>query len=144
MDPLACYKVTKEAVDRARDPGADETRPTLIEAVTYRYGAHTTADDPSVYRDDEEVERWKDRDPLARFESFLRRTDRLDDDLDAEIRAGIEDHVAAIIEASAEVAADPSSMFDHAYAELPPELRRQRAGFLDVLDRYGDEAFVRD
>ncbi|MFC7256456.1 pyruvate dehydrogenase (acetyl-transferring) E1 component subunit alpha [Haloplanus litoreus] len=144
MDPLACYKVTKEAVDRARDPAEDETRPTLIEAVTYRYGAHTTADDPSVYREDEEVERWKDRDPLERFESFLRRTERLDDDLDAEIRADIEDHVAAIIEASTEVEADPASMFDHAYADLPPELRRQRAGFLDVLDRYGDEAFVRD
>lgn len=144
MDPLACYKVTKEAVDRARDPAAGETRPTLIEAITYRYGAHTTADDPTVYRDEEEVERWKDRDPLDRFEAFLRRTDRLDDERDAEIRDGVADHVAAVIEAAAEVEADPASMFEHAYADLPPELRQQRAGFLDILDRYGDEAFVRD
>jgi pyruvate dehydrogenase E1 component alpha subunit len=144
MDPLACYKVTKEAVDRARDPAEGESRPTLIEAVSYRYGAHTTADDPSAYRDETEVERWKDRDPIDRFEAFLRRTGRLDDERDAEIRARIEDHVAAIIEAAAEVEREPASMFDHAYADLPPELRRQRAGFLDILDRYGDEAFLRD
>jgi pyruvate dehydrogenase E1 component alpha subunit len=144
MDPLACYEVTKEAVERARDPRPAERRPTLIEAVTYRYGAHTTADDPTAYRDEAEVERWKDRDPLDRFEGFLRRTDRLDDERDAEIRAGVEDHVAAVVEAAAEVEADPKSMFEHAYDDMPPALRKQRAGFLDILDRYGDEAFVRD
>jgi pyruvate dehydrogenase E1 component alpha subunit len=144
MDPLACYAVTAEAVERARNPADGETRPTLIEAVTYRFGAHTTADDPTVYRDDEEVEAWKERDPLARFEAFLRRTDRLDDELDADIQAAVEDHVATIIDESSEFEADPESMFDDAYAELPPALRRQREGFLSMLDRYGDEAFLRE
>jgi pyruvate dehydrogenase E1 component alpha subunit len=144
MDPLACYAVTAEAVERARDPEEGETRPTLIEAVTYRFGAHTTADDPTVYRDDAEVETWKQRDPLKRFEAFLRRTDRLDDERDAEIRADIEDYVAAIIDEASTVAADPESMFEHAYAELPPELQRQREGFLSMLSAYGDEAFLRE
>jgi pyruvate dehydrogenase E1 component alpha subunit len=144
MDPLACYAVTAEAVERARDPADGEGRPTLIEAVTYRFGAHTTADDPSVYRDDEEVEEWKERDPLKRFEAFLRRTDRLDDDRDAEIRAEIEDRVASIIDEASAVPADPDSMFDHAYEDLPPELRRQREGFLSMLEQYGDEAFLRE
>jgi len=144
MDPLACYAVTKEAVERARDPEAGETRPTLIEAVTYRFGAHTTADDPTVYRDDAEVERWKERDPLQRFEAFLRRTGRLDDERDAAIQADIEEHVAAVIDEASETEADPESMFDHAYADLPPELQRQREGFLSMLSAYGDEAFLRE
>jgi pyruvate dehydrogenase E1 component alpha subunit len=144
MDPLACYAVTKAAAERARDPGEDETRPTLIEAVTYRFGAHTTADDPTVYRDDEEVETWKERDPLKRFEAFLRRTDRLDDERDAEIQAAVEDYVAAVIDEASEKTADPASMFDHAYADLPAELERQREGFLSMLSAYGDEAFLRE
>mgnify|MGYP000232915423 CR=1 FL=1 len=144
MDPLACYAVTAEAVERARDPDEGETRPTLIEAVTYRFGAHTTADDPTVYRDEEEVERWRARDPLERFEAFLRRTGRLDDELDAEIRDAVEARVAAIVDEASECEADPESMFDHAYAELPPALRRQREGFLSMLETYGDEAFLRD
>ncbi|MFB6101580.1 MAG: pyruvate dehydrogenase (acetyl-transferring) E1 component subunit alpha [Haloplanus sp.] len=144
MDPLACYKVTTEAAERARDPDEDETRPTLIEAVTYRFGAHTTADDPTVYRDDEEVAQWRERDPLSRFEAFLRRTGRLDDDEKAEIQADVEEYVASVIDEASDIEADPESMFDHAYAELPPELRRQREGFLSMLEAYGDEAFLRE
>ena len=144
MDPLACYAVTKEAVERARDPDEGEGRPTLVEAVTYRFGAHTTADDPTVYRDEEEVETWKARDPLTRFEAFLRKTGRLDDELDAEIQADAEDHVAAVVDEATERQGDPESMFEDAYAELPPELARQREGFLSMLDEYGDEAFLRE
>ncbi len=58
MDPLAVYKVTREAVEKSKSPDEGELRPTLIEAVQYRFGAHTTADDPSVYREDDEVEEW--------------------------------------------------------------------------------------
>jgi pyruvate dehydrogenase E1 component alpha subunit len=140
MDPLACYAVTRAAADRARNPADGEGRPTLVEAVTYRFGAHTTADDPTVYRDEAEVERWKERDPLSRFEAFLRRTGRLDDERDDAIRADVEATVADVVDAAEGVEADPASMFDHAYADLPPELRRQREAFLDLLDRYGDEA----
>ena len=66
-DALAVYAATKEAVDRAKKGGG----PTLIEAVTYRIGPHTTSDDPTRYRDKEEVERWKGRDPIARVEALL-------------------------------------------------------------------------
>ncbi|MEY3614871.1 MAG: hypothetical protein RL752_779, partial [Actinomycetota bacterium] len=68
-DVLACYAATKVHMDEARE-GAG---PYLIEALTYRIGAHTTSDDPSKYRDEAEVEYWKARDPIARFETFLRR-----------------------------------------------------------------------
>jgi len=86
MDPLAVYQVTRDAVEKAKTgEAADEalghaTRPTLIEAVQYRFGAHTTADDPSVYRDDAEVERWKRKDPIPRMETFLRERGLLDDE----------------------------------------------------------------
>ncbi|MFB6256880.1 MAG: pyruvate dehydrogenase (acetyl-transferring) E1 component subunit alpha, partial [Haloplanus sp.] len=53
-------------------------------------------------------------------------------------------YVAAIIDEASTVEADPESMFDHAYAELPPELQRQREGFLSMLEAYGDGAFLRE
>lgn len=57
-DIFAVYSATKEAIERARKGGG----PTLIEAFTYRLGAHTTSDDPTKYREDEEVEKWKEKD----------------------------------------------------------------------------------
>jgi pyruvate dehydrogenase E1 component alpha subunit len=144
MDPLAVYAVTRDAVEKAKSPAEGEARPTLIEAVMYRYGAHTTADDPTVYRDEAEVERWKERDPITRFETFLRETGRLDAERVAAIEAEIEDRVAAVVDAAAGAARNPAEMFDYAYAEVPDELRRQREAFLDMLTQYGDEAFLRE
>ena len=66
-DILAVYAAAKEAVDRARNGGG----PTLIECVTYRLGPHTTSDDPTIYREDSEVEHWKEKDPIARFKKYL-------------------------------------------------------------------------
>ena len=66
-DVLACYAVTDEAARRARDGGG----PTLIEAVTYRMGPHTTSDDPTRYRSDEELEYWAARDPIQRYRTYL-------------------------------------------------------------------------
>ncbi|WP_432408188.1 pyruvate dehydrogenase (acetyl-transferring) E1 component subunit alpha [Wukongibacter sp. M2B1] len=66
-DILAVYGAVKEAVDRARRGEG----PTLIEAVTYRLGPHTTSDDPTIYREDKEVEEWKEKDPLIRFKTYL-------------------------------------------------------------------------
>ena len=74
--PLAMYQVTADA--RARALAGEG--PTLIEAVTYRLGAHTTADDPTRYVDPDEEERWKARDPLIRFRAWMRATGRWDDD----------------------------------------------------------------
>ena len=66
-DVLACYAVMSEAAARARAGGG----PTLIEAVTYRVGPHTTSDDPTRYRTDAELESWIARDPISRYRTFL-------------------------------------------------------------------------
>jgi len=152
MDPLAVYETTKAAADQARDPDpalVDEdvgraSKPTLIETLTYRYGAHTTADDPTAYRDEAEVEAWKERDPIDRMEAFLRRTGRLDADRIDEIEDRIETIVAAAIEDAESVEGDPLSMFDHVFAEQSPRLAEQQAELAAVRERHGDDVLTRD
>ncbi|WP_101298100.1 pyruvate dehydrogenase (acetyl-transferring) E1 component subunit alpha [Halegenticoccus soli] len=145
MDPLAVYAVTRAAVEKAKNPEEGQRRPTLVEAVQYRFGAHTTADDPTVYRDAEEVERWKAKDPIPRLEKFLRNTGRLDDEAVDGIRQSVEDEVAeAIREAEAVERPEPSEMFEHVYESLPEDLREQRASLEALREQYGDEAFLRE
>src|SRR5215467_6335782 len=72
-DILAVYDVMQKAVERARSGQG----PTLVETLTYRIGAHTTADDPTRYRDPAEVEAWRAKDPITRFQKFLARRDLL-------------------------------------------------------------------
>jgi pyruvate dehydrogenase E1 component alpha subunit len=124
-DVLAMYVATREAAERAR---AGEG-PTLIEAVTYRLSVHTTADDPTRYRSDEEVEKWEARDPLKRFRRYLfdkdvlqeSDVDALEEEIDAEIRAAVKE-----AEQKIEEPVDPQRMFEHVYAELPPYLQEQK------------------
>jgi len=145
MDPLAVYKVTQDALEKARNPGEDQLRPTMIEAVQYRFGAHTTADDPTVYRDEEEVERWKAKDPIPRLEAFLRSEGLLDDERVAEIEQQVEQRVSdAIDEAESEPRPEPEEMFEHAYADLPPALREQRDEFVETVNRHGKDAFLEE
>ncbi len=145
MDPLAVYRVTKDALYKAKDPAGDELRPTLIEAVQYRFGAHTTADDPSVYRDEEEVERWKELDPIPRLESFLTNTGRLDEEHIDAIETEIQEDVAEAIDAAEEAAdPEPSEIFEHTFAERPAELTRQLEWFETVRERHGDEALLEE
>ena len=143
MDPLAMYQVTKHAVEKARGETDDERRPTMIEAVQYRYGAHTTADDPSVYREEREVEEWKEKDPIPRLERFLRDTGRLDDErvdaIENEVEAGVAEAIETA-EGSAE--ADPDDLFADAYAELPDRLRDQREYLRELRERHGDDALL--
>ncbi|SDL88225.1 pyruvate dehydrogenase E1 component alpha subunit [Halogranum gelatinilyticum] len=144
MDPLAVYKVTREAVEKAKNPG-DRRRPTLIEAVQYRFGAHTTADDPTVYRDSDEVEKWKAKDPIPRLETFLRETGRLDDESVDAVTQSVEDQVAdAIAEAESVPRPEPSEMFEHVYSEMPDHLREQMDDLESLRDQFGDEAFLRE
>src|ERR671936_941870 len=88
-DVLAVYAAAREAMDRARNGDG----PTLIECVTYRLGVHTTADDPTKYRSDDEVRAWEKKDPLTRLVPYLERkgvrTSGLDDEIDAEIAAAV-------------------------------------------------------
>jgi pyruvate dehydrogenase E1 component alpha subunit len=111
--------------------------------VQYRFGAHTTADDPSVYREDEEVERWKAKDPIPRLEQFLRDRNVLDDDRVAEITDSVEDEVAAAI-ATAEGYERPTveAMFEHVYAGMPQRLEQQLEYLQRLQDTYGDDALL--
>jgi pyruvate dehydrogenase E1 component alpha subunit len=129
-DMLACYEVTKAALENARAGGG----PTMIEAYTYRMGAHTTSDDPTRYRVDAEVEVWKHRDPIERIKSLLVREYQTKP---AAFEAIHEEAEAFALKLRDDVLAmgrpDPLSMFDHAYAEPHPlidEGRRQMGELL--------------
>mgnify|MGYP000353815855 CR=1 FL=1 len=144
MDPLATYEVTRAAVEKAREPG-DRPRPTLIEAVQYRFGAHTTADDPSVYRDEDEVAAWRRRDPIPRLERFLRETGRLDDEVVDDIEASVREQVTeAIDRAENAPRPDPEAMFADVYAAPSTELRAQHDHLNRLRDRHGDDAFLKE
>lgn len=129
-DVLAVLAVTRAALDRARHGDG----PTLIEAVTYRMGPHTTADDPKRYRDAAEVEAWAGRDPVARLEAYLRGAGVLDDAGADQVRA-VADAAAAELRAGCVALEDPPplSLFDHVYAEPHAPLARERAAYARYL-----------
>lgn len=144
MDPFAVYEVTRRAIDRARTQTGNE-RPTLIESVQYRLGAHTTADDPTVYRDQDEVERWREKDPLNRMERFLRNTGRVDDEKINAIQAENEQRMKRAIESVEEgESSDPNEMFDHVFAERTTRLQAQRDYLATIRNDYGDDALIED
>lgn len=124
-DVLAVYAATKEAAERARAGGG----PTLIECITYRIMMHTTADDPSRYRTDEEVDSWVKKDPLIRFEQYLigkkvletSSIKTMEEEVLSKIQTAIEN-----AEKQMEQLGDPIDMFDHLYAELPLYLNKQK------------------
>jgi len=127
-DLLAVHAAVKEAVDRARSGGG----PTLVEAVTYRMGGHSSSDDPTRYRDKDEVTHWAEKDPIARFRKYLEtrgvwdegREKALEESLKAEINAAVKE---------AESAGPPpvDTLFSDVYADMTPEIARQRARLLE-------------
>lgn len=122
-DVLAVHQVTSEALAKARSGGG----PTLIEAITYRMGAHTTSDDPSRYRDPHEPDAWAERDPLLRLRTLLERTDPGFAEFDAQVQAEA-DELGAHLRDVCRNLPDPdlAELFEHVYADLPPELVAQR------------------
>jgi pyruvate dehydrogenase E1 component alpha subunit/2-oxoisovalerate dehydrogenase E1 component alpha subunit len=131
-DVLALYVKIREAVERARSGGG----PTFIEAVTYRMGPHSSSDDPSRYRSDEEVAAWAKKDPILRFERYLRRSEVLDDEKKDQMEERLEEEIKAAID---EVEERPpparGTLMEDVYQELPWHLREQQEELLD-----GEEA----
>lgn len=136
-DALAMYAATREALQRARSGGG----PTLIEAVTYRMLMHTTADDPTKYRSDEEVQAWRSRDPLRRFRLYLESRGLWDaaaeEALLGELRKEVEEAVARF-----ESRRDfkPDAPFDHVFGTRHESIEKQRALFLAETERDREEA----
>ena len=128
-DVLAVLAVTRAALDRARRGEG----PTFIEAVTYRMGPHTTADDPTRYRDPAELEAWRRKDPIDRLGVYLRSTGTLSDSAQAAIDQE-SDAVAAELRAGCLAMPDPEplSIFDHIYSEPHIGIATQR----DRYERY--------
>ena len=121
-DLLAVYAATSVGARIARE----KNRPVLIEGVTYRLGAHTTADDPKLYRDEAQVADWLDKDPLLRLEKYLLDRGLLTEKDLEELAAGARKETKKAFE-RAEGEADPSleDTFRYTFASLPPVLERQ-------------------
>ncbi len=131
-DVLAVYTAMKKAVERAR---AGEG-PTLIEAVTYRLGPHTTADDPTRYRDEEVWKGWQERDPLIRYRQFLQ-SEQLWSDEDERLAW---EEAKQKVEEAVEMAEsfpkpDPAALFDHVYESLPDDAAEQKRELQERLTR---------
>jgi pyruvate dehydrogenase E1 component alpha subunit len=132
-DAIAVYAVTREAVERAHTGGG----PTLIEAVTYRMGPHTTADDPTRYRAAEELAAWAERDPIDRLGRLLRAEGVLDDAAEAQVGAAA-DEAGAELRAACTAIPDPEpmSVFDHIYAEPNRQIDHERAAYAEYLEGF--------
>lgn len=121
-DILAVYRASRDAVNKARRGGG----PTLIEAVTYRMGPHSSSDDPKRYRTEQELEEWRRRDPIARFRKYLEKKQfwseadeaRLQDDVNRELEDAIA-HAEKIPRPNIE------TLFTDVYAEMPWHLEEQ-------------------
>lgn len=121
-DILAVYKATKAATDKARSGGG----PTLIEAVTYRIGGHSTSDDPSRYRNQEEVELWKKRDPILRFRIYLTKKGLLTEQEDLKIQEEVENELVSTIKAEEKVPPPAlGTLFTDVYAEVPWHIKEE-------------------
>jgi len=124
-DALAVYEAMSAAVENARNGKG----PFLLEAITYRMGAHSSSDDPRMYRSDEEVEMWRKRDPVERLRKHLEEKGIWNDadqkELEEELNREILDAVA-----QAENAPPPAreTLFDDVFATVLPHLEEEKKG----------------
>jgi 2-oxoisovalerate dehydrogenase E1 component subunit alpha len=139
-DVFACLAVTRKAMQAAREGQG----PTLIEAFTYRMGAHTTTDDPTRYRLAAELEAWKLKDPVERVKAYLVRTGSADpaffEAIDAEadeVGRGVRNGCLSMPDPQ------PLSMFDNIYAEPSALLRAEREQYAAYLDTFADQEVAR-
>ena len=123
-DIFAVVAVTRAAVER----GQRGEGPTLIEAITYRMGGHSTSDDPNRYRETQAVEAWAARDPIERVKSYLEKRNAWSDADEARLRADIETRFREAVAIAEKTPAPPlESMFEDVYARVPWHLAEQRA-----------------
>jgi 2-oxoisovalerate dehydrogenase E1 component alpha subunit len=134
-DVLASYAVTRAALDNARHGQG----PTLVEAYTYRMGAHTTSDDPTRYRIASEVDEWLVKDPISRMKAFLTKQEIADqsyfDEIDEQARveaASLRERVLSMPDPA------PVTMFDHVYPNGSPLLDEQRAEFSRYSESFAE------
>lgn len=133
MDPIAVYLATKLAVRRARE----RRGPTLIEAMTYRYGAHATADDDTLYRSRDEVEDWREKDPIERLRRFLENRGEWDERAGEKVASEVTDSVdAAITAIEAEPLPERDVAVRHAFSRIPSHVVDQ----LHAMQRSHGEA----
>ena len=135
-DVLASYAVTAKNLDDARSGRG----PSFIEALTYRIGAHTSSDDPTKYRTDAELASWVARDPITRYEAWLRSRGE-GDQFFAEVETEAED-LAADIRRRTFALESPSTdkIFDHVYSEPHPVMAAQKQWLADYEASFGGAA----
>jgi 2-oxoisovalerate dehydrogenase E1 component subunit alpha len=139
-DVLACLAVTRHAMQAAREGQG----PTLIEAFTYRMGAHTTTDDPTRYRLSAELESWKLKDPIERVKQYLIRSGMAQEDFFTSVAAEADQVGARVRKACLEMPdPDPLSMFDHVYVEPNALLEAERAQLAEYLSSFAGEEVAR-
>lgn len=134
-DVLACLAVTRAAVERARSGEG----PMLVEAFTYRMGAHTTSDDPTRYRRDEERVEWEAKDPIARLRAYLEKDGLADDAFFASIEEESEamgKHVREAIRTMPDP--DTMAIFENVYADGHALVDEERAQFAEYLASFAD------
>jgi len=129
-DVLAMYTITKEAAQRARNGEG----PTLIEAYTYRMGPHTTSDDPTIYRQDEEVEKWRLKDPIKRFRIYLTNKKLWSDKQEEELQKELEEYVTETFK-KVENSDNPTidDVFDYTFVNNPSDLIEQKEKYMKYL-----------
>ncbi|MFC8302155.1 pyruvate dehydrogenase (acetyl-transferring) E1 component subunit alpha [Specibacter sp. NPDC057265] len=132
-DVLAVLAATRWAAERARTGGG----PSFIEALTYRMGPHTTADDPTRYRGVTELEDWAQKDPIARLQAYLRSQGIFDDDMEAGMSATADAAATELRQACIALPEPaPLSVFDHVYVTDHPVLDRQRRQYQQYLEQF--------
>ena len=130
-DIFAMYAATKAGVERAKNGEG----PTLIEAYTYRLGAHTTSDDPTKYRKDEAVEEWKDKDPLIRFEKYLLDKEVISEEYIEKLIEDLEKDVISTFEAIEDNSdTEIEDIFKYHYEEMPEYLEEQLNEYKSFLE----------
>ncbi len=120
-DVLAVYKSVKEAADSVREGKTA----VLLEMITYRMGPHTTSDDPKKYRDAQEEAYWRDRDPIKRFQAYLKGKGIWNDEFERKVQAGAAKVVEDAVAKADAFKPDPKDMFRYVYAAMTENVQEQ-------------------